>query len=293
MKIGLMFANGASASEPGRATELAVQAESLGFESLWAVQHIVVPVRYTSRYPYSRKGTIPGGSDVAIPDPLVWLSYVAAKTQAIKLATGVLVLPQQHPLVVAKQIATLDRLSGGRMIVGLGAGWLEEEFRAVGQDYATRGRRLEEGIEVLRASWAREPVAFHGETLDFDQVVVEPKPVQPRVPIYLGGHTLTAARRAARVADGFFPLAVRGEDLRSLVGVLRSEAARAGRQVEVTAEAPRDAAEARTVLDLGVDRVIAYAPARGGELRPALARIGDRIKSLLNEARPKVQESAN
>jgi probable F420-dependent oxidoreductase len=293
MKIGLMFANGASASEPERATELAVQAESLGFESLWAVQHIVVPSRYTSRYPYSDKGTIPGGSDVAIPDPLIWLSYVAAKTRSIKLATGVLVLPQQHPLVVAKQVATLDRLSEGRMIVGLGAGWLEEEFRAVGQDFATRGRRLEEGIEVLRAAWASEPAAFHGETLDFDAVVVEPKPAQSRVPIYLGGHTQTAARRAARLADGFFPLAVRGAELRSLAGVLRGEAARAGRHVEITAEAPRDLSEARTVLDLGVDRVIAYTPARDGELRPALARIKDRVDSLLDEAGFMAQESVN
>jgi len=281
LKIGLMFANGAAASEPGRATELAVHAESLGFESLWAVQHIAVPVRYASRYPYSEKGTIPGGNDVAIPDPLIWLSYVAAQTRSIKLATGVLVLPQQHPLVVAKQIATLDRLSGGRMIVGLGAGWLEEEFRAVGQDFASRGRRLEEGIEVLRASWAEKPVAFHGETLDFDEVLVAPKPAQDRVPIYLGGHTERAVRRAARIADGFFPLAVRGEKLASLIGVLRAAASREGRQVEVTAEAPRDAAEARVVRDLAVDRVLAYVPARDGELRPALAMIMERIESLL------------
>lgn len=284
MKIGLMFANGASASEPGRATDLALQAESIGFESLWAVQHIAVPARYTSRYPYSAKGAIPGGNDVAIPDPLIWLSYVAGQTRSIKLATGVLVLPQQHPLVVAKQIATLDRLSGGRMIVGLGAGWLEEEFRAVGQDFASRGRRLEEGIAVLRASWAEGPVAFHGETFDFDDVLVAPKPAQARVPIYLGGHTERAARRAARIADGFFPLAVRGEQLRSLIGVLRSAASREGRQVEVTAEAPRDAAEARAILDLGVDRVLAYVPAGNSELRPALARIMDRTGSLLQES---------
>jgi probable F420-dependent oxidoreductase len=284
MKIGLMFANGATASEPDRAAELAVEAESVGFESLWAVQHIVVPAKYSSRYPYSKRGTIPGGSDVAIPDPLIWLSYVAARTQSIKLATGVLVLPQQHPLVVAKQIATLDRLSGGRMIVGLGAGWLEEEFRAVGQDFARRGRRLEEGIEVLRASWARGSVAFHGETIDFDEVLVSPKPVQSRVPIYLGGHTPLAAARAGRLADGFFPLAARGAELSTLTNVLRSSAMAAGRTVEVTAEAPRDLAEAEALLDLGVQRVIAYAPAGGGPLRPALAGIMDRIGSLLDEA---------
>lgn len=184
-----MFANGAAASEPDRAAELAVEAESLGFESLWAVQHIVIPVRYGSRYPYSSKGTIAGGNDVAIPDPLIWLSYVAARTQLIRLATGVLILPQQHPLVVAKQVATLDRLS-----VGLGAGWLAEEFRAVGQVFARRGTRLDEGIEVLRA---------------------------------------------ARLADGFFTLAVRGEQLRALTEVLQEAAAAEGRQVEVTAERTR------------------------------------------------------
>jgi len=290
VKIGLMFANGASASEPDRAADLAVQAESLGFESLWAVQHIVIPARYTSRYPYSAKGTISGGSNIAIPDPLIWLSYVAARTQSIKLATGVLVLPQQHPLVVAKQIATLDRLSRGRMIVGLGAGWLEEEFRAVDQEFPGRGRRLEEGIEVLRAAWTRDCVAFHGDTLDFDEVVVSPKPAQPRVPIYLGGHTRRAVQRAARIADGFFPLAVRGEELRALTAVLRSAASAAGRRVEITAEAPRDLAEARVLLDLGVERVLAYAPAADGKLRPALAMTMDRVTSLLGEARSATPE---
>jgi probable F420-dependent oxidoreductase len=284
MKIGLMFANGGPASEPARAIELAEEAESLGFESLWAVQHVVVPASFASRYPYSEKGEIPGGNDVAIPDPLIWLSYVAARTRSIKLATGVLVLPQQHPLVVAKQIATLDRLSGGRMIVGLGAGWLEEEFRAVGQDFPSRGRRLEEGIAVLRASWAAGAVAFHGETLDFDEVLVAPQPVQACVPIYLGGHTEKAARRAARVADGFFPLAVRGEKLEALIGVLRSEASRVGRTVEITAEAPRDAAEARTVLQLGVERVLAYVPAKDSNVPQALARVKNRIESVLQEA---------
>jgi alkanesulfonate monooxygenase SsuD/methylene tetrahydromethanopterin reductase-like flavin-dependent oxidoreductase (luciferase family) len=115
-------------------------------------------------------------------------------------------------------------------------------------------------------------------------VIVAPKPAQARIPIYLGGHTERAVRRAARMADGFFPLAVRGEELRTLVGVLRSAASREGRRVEVTAEAPRDVAEARTVLEVGVDRVLAYVPAKDGELCPALTRIKDRIESLLHEA---------
>jgi probable F420-dependent oxidoreductase len=282
-----MFANGDRSAEPEHALELARNAEALGFESLWAVQHVVMPVDHVSKYPYSPGGAIPGGAPVAIPDPFVWLAYAAAVTTDIRLATGVVVLPQQHALVVAKQVATLDRLSGGRVILGVGAGWLREEFEALGAQFEGRGGLLDEQIEVLRAAWSDGNVEHVGPRLSFAEVAVEPKPIQKPVPVVIGGHTKRAIHRAARIGDGFFPLGARGDALAAMVGELRRSAIEFDRDpdaVEVTADAPRTAEQARTIRDLGVHRVIVNAPAvPTTELRAALeARLAD-VARLLRE----------
>jgi probable F420-dependent oxidoreductase len=273
--VGVMFANGARGAEPEHAATLAVAAEAAGYESLWAVQHVVMPVAHTSPYPYREGGTVPGGTAVAIPDPLVWLAWVGARTTTIRLATGVLVLPQQHPLVVAKQVATLDRLTGGRVILGVGAGWLREEFDALEASFDDRGARTDDGIEVLRRAWTAAEVAYDGAAIAFAPVRVEPKPVRA-VPIVVGGHTRAAAERAGRLADGFFPLARQGEELTALVELVRASATRAGRDpaaLELTVEAPRDAAAAAHHAALGVARVVVNAPnVPTAELPAALTR---------------------
>jgi probable F420-dependent oxidoreductase len=210
---------------------------------------------------------VPGGEAIAIPDPLIWLSWVAAKTSTIRLATGILVLPQQHPLVIAKQVATLDRLSGGRVILGVGAGWLREEFDALDEPFDTRGARLDESIDVLQRAWRAGPVAYDGEQISFGSVYLEPKPVG-RVPIVIGGHSRAAARRAGRCADGFFPLACQGDVLAMLVAIARSSAVDAGRDpasIEITAEAPRTRSDADVQAQIGVDRVLVNAPSSGRE----------------------------
>ncbi|MGD9794425.1 MAG: LLM class F420-dependent oxidoreductase [Acidimicrobiia bacterium] len=262
MKIGIMFANGARGAEPEHAAVLARDAERLGFESLWAVQHVVMPIGHASSYPYSDSGTVPGGTAVAIPDPLVWLAWAGALTSSITLATGVLVLPQQHPLVVAKQVATLDRLTGGRVVLGLGAGWLREEFDALGAEFDGRGSRMDEAIEAMRRAWMPGPAEFHGEQISFGPVDVEPKPIRS-VPIVIGGHSPAAARRAGRLADGFFPLACQGDRLVELVTAVRRAALDAGRDpaaIEVTVDAPKNQADAEVHMDLGVTRVVVNAP---------------------------------
>ena len=144
MKFGLMFVNAGPFSDPDLLAHLAVTAENCGFESLWTVEHVVIPKGYQTPYPYAKDGKIPGGEDVAIPDPLLPLGFVAALTKKIRLATGVMILPQRHPLYVAKEMATLDLLSGGRTILGIGSGWLKEEFDALGLDFHARGARTEE-----------------------------------------------------------------------------------------------------------------------------------------------------
>ena len=170
-------------------------AEAAGFESVWTVEHVVYPDDYSSTYPYDRSGRMAMTSDTPLPDPLVWLTWVAAHTERLRLATGILILPQRNPLVLAKQVATLDELSGGRMDLGIGVGWLREEFEALGVPFEGRGRRTDDHVAAMRAVWDGDHAAHEGEFVSFSGVSVNPKPVNGRVPIHVGGHTEAAARR--------------------------------------------------------------------------------------------------
>jgi probable F420-dependent oxidoreductase len=175
------------------------------------VEHVVVPAGYATRYPYSDTGRMPLPDDVDIPDPLELLAFVASATTQLRLGTGVLVLPEHHPLQLAKRLATLDRLSGGRAFVGVGVGWMDEELQALGIDPRTRGRRCDEAIAALRATWMDDEASFDGEFFQFSRVRSHPKPVQPTIPIHVGGHSAAAARRAGRLGDGWFPLGLTGD----------------------------------------------------------------------------------
>src|SRR5215203_596941 len=155
MKFGLMFTNTGRGSSRQGAREVAVRAEAAGYESLWTVEHVVVPSGYESKYPYDPSGKMAGGAEAFdLPDPLIWLAYVAARTERIRLGTGVLVLPQRNVVVTAKEIATLDHLAGGRVTLGVGVGWLAEEFAALGVPFKERGARMDEYIDVLRELWS-------------------------------------------------------------------------------------------------------------------------------------------
>jgi probable F420-dependent oxidoreductase len=256
VKIGIMFANtGEFATGPG-AVALARLAEDLGFESLWTVEHVVVPTGYQSPYPYSKDGKMPGSEENPIPDPLVWLAYVAAATSTIRLGTGILILPQRNPLVLAKELATLDAMSGGRLELGIGVGWLEEEFDALGVPFDRRGARTDEYVDVLRRVW-REPATAHtGEFATFAEIKSYPKPAQAGGPrIHVGGHTAAAARRAARLGDGFFP----GRNLGPALAALRAACAEQGRdpsEIEITAGVGIDLDSIRRAQDEGIARVV-------------------------------------
>ena len=143
MRFGVIFANVGPFATPEGAKAIATAAEATGFDSLWTVEHVLVPADYESTYPYDPSGRMPGGERTDIPDPLVWLTYVAAHTTTIGLGTGILIVPQRNPAVMAKEIATLDVLSGGRVLLGVGAGWLAEEFAALDVPFEGRGRRLD------------------------------------------------------------------------------------------------------------------------------------------------------
>lgn len=279
MKFGLIFANVGPFGQPDGLTHLARTAESVGFESLWTVEHVVIPKGYASKYPYSRDGKLPGGESAPIPDPFVWLAYAAAVTTKIRLATGIVILPQRHPLYVAKEAATLDVLSRGRAILGVGIGWLKEEFDAIGVPFESRAARTEESIEALRSLWRAGESEHRGTHYAWPSVASNPKPVQPRIPIVIGGHTKSAARRAARVGDGFFP--ARSDTLAECMAELSAECARIGRdpaEIEITTGCPPKLDEVKRLEDLGVRRITfpppGFAP---DDVKAGLEKLGSEI----------------
>jgi probable F420-dependent oxidoreductase len=259
MKLGLMFANTMAMVAPEGAAEVARYAEEAGFESLWTVEHVVVPAGYESKYPYNRSGKMAGGDDAPIPDPVVWLSFVAAHTKRIRLATGMLILPQRSPLITAKELATLDVLSGGRVILGVGIGWLREEFEAIGVPFEGRGRRTDEAIEAMRILWSDDQPTYRGTTVRFTDARMWPKPVHRRIPIVVGGHGEMAARRAGRLGDGFFPGRSAPDEVRPLLEVMRRTAEESGRDpasIELTLGARPDRAILEQIMTLQPDRLV-------------------------------------
>ncbi|MGO9451204.1 MAG: LLM class F420-dependent oxidoreductase [Candidatus Binataceae bacterium] len=265
MKLGLMFVNSGPFAQPPLFAHLAQAAERFGFESIWTVEHVVIPQDYKSPYPYSTSGKIPGSEDVPIQDPLLPLAYAAAITTKLKLGTGVMILPQRHPLYVAKEVATLDVLSNGRVILGIGSGWLQEEFDALGLDFHQRGKRTDEAIQSLRALWSEGASSFHGKHFNFGPVKCFPKPVQKGgVPIVVGGHSPAAAKRAGRYGDGFFPAIAEIDKLKELFAIVNSEAQKAGRdpkQIELSCMGRAKVDSLKALEDIGIKRVVVPPPA--------------------------------
>lgn len=270
MKVSVVapVADGVTA-DPEWMAAFAGHLELCGFESIVIVEHTVLLTRYDSVYPYDSSGRVGLAADCPIPDPLDLLAFLAGRTTTLGLATGVLVLPNHHPVVLAKRAATVDALSGGRLRLCVGVGWLKEELEACGADFDNRGRRADEQVAVLRALWAEQPkgVSHHGEFFDFDDVMCYPKPIaREHLPIHIGGHSRAAARRAGRLGDGFQPLGVTASELASLIALMRAEAASAGRDpatLEISlghAVNKIDAQRAGSLADQGADRLVLAMP---------------------------------
>jgi probable F420-dependent oxidoreductase len=262
MKFGLAFA--ASMAVTGEAArDICRRAEAAGFESVWGGEHVILPSRIESKYPYTADGKIPAEPDTAIPDPLIWLAFAAAAAPTLRLGTCILIVPQRNPVLLAKELATLDQLSGGRVELGLGVGWLKEEFDALGVPWERRGARNDEYIAAMRALWAGPHAEFHGEFVDFAPVTCSPRPVRSSIPILVGGDTEAAIQRAVRLADGYFPGEGDVARLGALMGRLRSAAERAGRDprsIEINAMFGQQMADPTAgvaeLAALGVGRVM-------------------------------------
>jgi probable F420-dependent oxidoreductase len=219
--------------------EFARRAEALGFDSLWASDHVVVPYSIRSRYPYRPSGDFPLPPQTAFLEPLMTLALVAGVTERVQLGTTILVLPHRHPVLAAKMLATLDHLSGGRVVLGAGVGWMREEIELLGAPFERRGAWSDEAIRVMRACWREERTRHHGGFFAFDDVGVFPKPVRGTIPIWIGGHTPRALRRVVELGDGWHAAFPTMEGLRADLARLRAECARHGRPFEEIAVSVR------------------------------------------------------
>ena len=290
MKVGLAFASSIGIDGNG-ALEICRRAETTGFESVWGGEHVILPDEIASKYPYSADGKIPAEPDTPIPDPLIWLAFAAAAAPTLRLGTCILIVPQRNPLVLAKELATLDQLSGGRVELGLGVGWLKEEFEALGVPWERRGARNDEYIAAMRALWAGPHAEFHGEFVDFAPATCSPRPVNGNIPVHVGGDTDAAIRRAARIADGYFPGEGDPERLGALIGRVRNAAEQAGRDpdsIEISAIFGAQMADpvrgVEQMAGLGVGRIMvpAFFFAGPGGL-DRLSEFGERITSATAE----------
>ena len=266
MKFGLRYANLGRYVNGAAAVELAQAAEAAGFDSIWTVEHVVVPHGISPAIRILRAdGWARASRTIPIPDPLIWLAYVAGATRTIKLGTAILILPQRNPVITAKAVATLDDMAGGgRVLLGIGVGWLAEEFATLGVPFEDRGLRTDEYVEAMRALWSQDCASFRGRFVSFDQVFCRPLPPARRIPIIVGGDTAAAARRAGRLGDGYFP--ARGAPA-ALFDEMRRSALAAGRDpaaIELTVAAPTEAAEIEALARQGVTRVAVPVSAAAG-----------------------------
>jgi probable F420-dependent oxidoreductase len=262
VKFGLMLGG----LSPRHYIAASQHAERLGFDSVWIPEHVVMPVDMPAEYPYTTSGLPPITTATPLYDPWSVLSFVAAATSSVMLGTNVYVLPLRHPLLTARAAVTVDRLSGGRLLLGIGVGWLAAEFDALGVPFAERGVRTDETIQVLRRLWSDEVVQHDGHAYAFDPVRFEPKPrSRPSIPILVGGSSPAALRRAGRLGDGWIEIGTAPDTiaphLRQLIDH-RREAGREHLPFEVTASPHGEltVAAVEELEDLGVSRIMVSSP---------------------------------
>jgi probable F420-dependent oxidoreductase len=259
MQLGLVHVNMGPMSRPGGLAAAAQAAEAAGFDSVWAGEHIVLPDPQAPPSPMDPR-------DPAL-DCLLALTWAAAHTATIRLATGIVILPQRNPVVLAKEVATLDVLSGGRVMLGIGAGYLEPEFRAVGANFAERGAVTDEYLDAMRALWHDEQPEYHGRFADFAGVDAHPRPLQQPLPVVVGGHTAAAYRRAVARGTGWYGYWLTPDEARESLAGLAAAADRTERpaglgelEVSVTPRGRLTPERAAEFAEAGVHRLVVLAP---------------------------------
>jgi probable F420-dependent oxidoreductase len=282
VKIGMTAIGIGKAARPNTIRAVVENAERLGFATLWAPEHVVLFDTQQSKYPYRGDGKFMARSNIDLLDPFIGLTYAAALSQRIRLATGICLVAEHHPLALAKVIASLDSLSSGRLALGVGIGWSSEEFVALGIPFERRAQRTCEYIEVMRKLWGEEKSSFSGEFVRFDGVRSFPKPSQgARVPIIFGGESAPALRRVARVGDGWFGVNLNPEQAAAKIATLRKLMSEAGRdlsELEIIISPYENEVRAddlRAYHEIGVHEFVPFVrlPADDREIPAALERI--------------------
>jgi probable F420-dependent oxidoreductase len=233
MEFGAHIFGVGELASPATLAEVAKTAEELGYHSVFLADHVLVPRGLQSTYPYTADGSFPYAPEKDWLDPLVALGYLAGQTRTIRIGTSIIVVPMRHPIVTAKQIATADFLSGGRVIFGAGVGWMAEEFTLLGASFHDRGRRMDEYLRLMKVLWTQDNPHFEGEYFQISNCGFAPKPVQkPHVPLWVGGESRAALRRAARLGDGWHSAGTSLADLPHKLQILRQALDEVGRPPE-------------------------------------------------------------
>jgi len=247
-------------------------AEAAGFESVWIADHVIMPLHTDCAYPYSSDGRFPAPPDTPFLDPLMTLAYAAAATTKIRLATGIFVLPMRNAFATAKAVATLDYLSKGRVIFGVGVGWLKEEFEAMGATFEDRALRTREYLELMKELWSKDEPVYKGKTVQTEGMKFMPKTVQqPHPPIIFGGTTEPSLKRAVRLGDGWYGIAHGLEQARTMVERLREHQRALGRTkpleltISLRTGKPLTLDDMRRLAELGIDRALVGLPLKALE----------------------------
>jgi probable F420-dependent oxidoreductase len=279
VKLGLFSVNMGSCSEPGPLATTVRLAEASGFESLWAGEHVVLPDPQVPPSPMAPQ-------DPAL-DPLLALTWAAANTTTLRLATGIIILPQRNPVVLAKQLASLDVLSGGRLTLGVGVGYLEPEFKAIGANYLERGLVADEYLDAMVHLWYDDHPEYHGRFADFAGIDAYPRPAQRPIPIVIGGHRQAAFRRAVSRGHGWYGFALTPEATVSCLAGLREAASQLDRpgdlgelEITVTPRGRLTAATAAAFAELGVHRLVVMSNPIGADMAGTIAGALDAMKGL-------------
>lgn len=269
---------------PEQMSAVAQRAEEIGFESVWVPEHLVFPSRIESAYPYAKDGVPPINPSTPLLDPLLLLAHIAARTTKIRLGTNIYILPLRHPIEAARLAMTLDVLSAGRLELGVGAGWLKEEFDAVGIDFETRVGRTREAVRAMKALFTQDDTEHHGKYFDFGPVKFEPKPVQkPYPPFVFGGESDAALKRAAALGEGWYGVGHSPESAKVQIDKLHSYLRAQGREVatfEMTVSCgtpwvSRD--DCQRYAEAGVHRIVVLPWRRGREADESMGRLAQEL----------------
>ena len=281
MKFGIIPVN-IGVQAPEHMVGMAQQAEQLGFESVWTFEHVIVPLDYDSKYPYNASGKMGAPPETNFVDPLIALTAIAANTKTIRLGTGVNILSQTNPLLMAKQVASIDFISGGRMMLGVGIGWLKEEFEAMGVPFEKRGARFDDYVQAMRKVWSGEVVEHESEFLSWHGFKSYPVPVQNPLPVVIGGDKGKVYERIAKYGDGWYVPGGDPADLKAKLAELRRVCEQVGRRfedIEISCMWPGvgGVEMVRALEEAGAHRAVIPAMVFGADPVAGMRRISDEV----------------